>query len=89
LTRLFADELFDEFGTWPLAYIGTGGADYGEIRAVAAAVGDGDAGAYWKAWCDAGDRLAAEADAPHGPEVLKQLPCRYLSIISYPQGSGE
>jgi len=63
LTRLFADELFDEFGTWPLAYIGAGGADYGEIRAVAAAVGDGDAGAYWKAWCEAGDRLAAEADA--------------------------
>lgn len=37
----------------------------------------------------AGDSLFFEADAPHGPEVLKQLPCRYLSIISYPQGSGE
>ena len=32
-----------------------------------------------------GDTLFFDADAPHGPERLVQLPCRYLSIISYTQ----
>jgi len=32
-----------------------------------------------------GDTLFFEADAPHGPETLVDLPARYLSIISYPQ----
>lgn len=30
-----------------------------------------------------GDTLFFDADAPHGPEVLRKLPARYLSIISY------
>ncbi|XDZ66840.1 helix-turn-helix domain-containing protein [Alphaproteobacteria bacterium LSUCC0684] len=34
---------------------------------------------------EAGDTLFFEADAPHGPEVLVELPARYLSVISYPQ----
>lgn len=32
-----------------------------------------------------GDTLFFDADAPHGPENLIDLPIRYLSIISYPQ----
>lgn len=32
-----------------------------------------------------GDTLFFDADAPHGPEVLIELPAKYLSIISYPQ----
>ncbi len=32
-----------------------------------------------------GDSLFFDADAPHGPEKLIQLPARYLSVISYPQ----
>jgi transcriptional regulator with XRE-family HTH domain len=32
-----------------------------------------------------GDSLFFDADAPHGPEELRQLPARYLSIISYPR----
>lgn len=32
-----------------------------------------------------GDTLFFDADAPHGPEVLVELPARYLSIISYVQ----
>ncbi|WP_170605533.1 helix-turn-helix domain-containing protein [Ruegeria arenilitoris] len=32
-----------------------------------------------------GDTLFFDADSPHGPEVLRSLPARYLSIISYPQ----
>jgi transcriptional regulator with XRE-family HTH domain len=30
-----------------------------------------------------GDALFFDADAPHGPDELKKLPARYLSIISY------
>jgi DNA-binding XRE family transcriptional regulator len=32
-----------------------------------------------------GDSLLFDADSPHGPEELVELPARYLSIISYPQ----
>jgi len=60
---LFKDELLDEFGSWPIAYIPYGGADFGEIAAVAKAVGDGDGSAFHQAWAGAGDRFAAEADA--------------------------
>ena len=63
MARLFRNELHDDFGTWPIAYIPYGGADYGEIRAVAEAVGDGDDNAFHRAWSAAGDRLAAAADA--------------------------
>jgi transcriptional regulator with XRE-family HTH domain len=35
-----------------------------------------------------GDSLFFDADAPHGPEVLIELPIRFLSIISYPERSG-
>ncbi len=63
MTTLFHDELHQEFGTWPVAYIPYGGADFGEIEAVAEAIGDGDDGAYYDAWTAAGDRLRKEADA--------------------------
>lgn len=33
----------------------------------------------------AGDTLFFDADAPHGPERLVELPARYISVISYPQ----
>jgi hypothetical protein len=46
-----------------LAYIPYGGADLGEVRAVAEAIGDGDDGAFYDAWNAAADRLKAEADA--------------------------
>ncbi|MER5172890.1 helix-turn-helix domain-containing protein [Thioclava kandeliae] len=32
-----------------------------------------------------GDSLLFDADAPHGPEDLSDLPIRYLSVITYPQ----
>ena len=34
-----------------------------------------------------GDTLFFDADAPHGPEALIELPARYLAIISYPQNT--
>ncbi len=36
-----------------------------------------------------GDSLFFDADAPHGPEELRRLPIRFLSIISYPRGRGD
>lgn len=33
-----------------------------------------------------GDSLFFEADAPHGPEILRRLPIRFLSIICYARG---
>ena len=32
-----------------------------------------------------GDSLFFDADAPHGPEILTDLPARYLSVIAYRQ----
>lgn len=61
--RLFHTPIHDEFGRWPVAYIPYGGADFGEIEAVAAAVGDGDDDAYHAAWTASGDRIASAADA--------------------------
>ena len=34
-----------------------------------------------------GDTLFFDADAPHGPEILHELPARYLSVISYPKAT--
>ncbi|AOZ68872.1 MerR family transcriptional regulator [Rhodobacter xanthinilyticus] len=34
-----------------------------------------------------GDTLLFDSDAPHGPETLRELPARYLSIICYPQAT--
>lgn len=36
---------------------------------------------------ESGDSLLFDADAPHGPEDLVELPARYLSVITYPQTS--
>lgn len=32
-----------------------------------------------------GDSLFFDADAPHGPEQMRRLPIRFLSVISYPR----
>ena len=36
-----------------------------------------------------GDSLFFDADAPHGPEELRKLPIRFLSIISYARQDGD
>lgn len=62
MSMLFRNALHEDFGSWPIAYISYGGADFGEIRAVAEAVGDGDDAAFHAAWIAAGDRLKGEAE---------------------------
>ena len=58
MTALFATELHDEFGGWALAYIPS---EFGELQAIAAAVGTGDDDAFYRAWVTFGDRLVGEA----------------------------
>jgi predicted alpha/beta-fold hydrolase len=60
---VFKDDFLDGFGTWALGYIPYGGADLGEVQAVAQAVGDGDESAFYAAWIAAADRMTAEADS--------------------------
>jgi len=47
------------------------------------AVGYRHGGAVYNLW--PGDTLFFDADAPHGPETLIDLPAKYLSVICYPQ----
>ncbi|MFL6663779.1 MAG: alpha/beta hydrolase family protein [Rhizobacter sp.] len=61
MKQLFADPLHEQLGTWPLAYIPYGGADYGEIVRIAEEVGEGDDSAFHAAWTNAAERLAGEA----------------------------
>src|SRR5262249_37552034 len=44
---VFENDLYDEFGTWPVGYIPFGGPDFGEIRAVGRAVGSGGHKAFY------------------------------------------
>ena len=80
---LFRNEFHDGFGTWPLAYISTGGADYGEIQAVAAAVGDGDDDAYYDAWMAAGERLEQEAQACRSSGSFDGAQGQYLKAAAF------
>jgi alpha-beta hydrolase superfamily lysophospholipase len=57
---MFKDPLHEEFGTWALGFAPYGGADVGEVAAIAATVGDGDDDAFYNAWRAAADRLAGE-----------------------------
>lgn len=62
MVALFRNDLHNDF-VWALGYIPFGGADFGEIQAVAEAVGDGDDAAFHETWVKGGARLTAEADA--------------------------
>ena len=63
MAGLFWNKMHAEFGAWPLGYIPAGGADYGDVAAVAEAVGRGDDGDFYTAWVALGERLAAEGAA--------------------------
>lgn len=57
MVAIFKDALHDQLGTWPLGYIPYGGADYGEIEAIAQAVGGGGDTAFHDARTAAADRM--------------------------------
>jgi dienelactone hydrolase len=83
VTRLFKSDLHEDFGTWPLAYIPYGGADFGEVRAVAEAIGDGDDDAYYTAWNAAGDRLKGQADRAAGNGHESSARALYLRASAF------
>jgi alpha-beta hydrolase superfamily lysophospholipase len=60
---IFDNDLHDEFGSSPLAYAPYGGADFGEVLAIARAVGNGDDNAFYDCWMTAADRLVSEAES--------------------------
>ena len=59
---IFKDELHDQFGTWPLAYIPYGGADFGEVSALADQVGEGDDTIFHQAWIGYAGGLSEQAE---------------------------
>jgi pimeloyl-ACP methyl ester carboxylesterase len=63
MAQIFRDAFYDEFGTWPLAYIPYGGADFGEVVAVAEAMAESTNEAFYKSWTASADRLSQEAEA--------------------------
>lgn len=63
MPSLFQDDFLDQLGTWPLGYIPYGGSDFGEVAAVADAVGDGGEDTFYAEWLAAGDRHVARAEA--------------------------
>ncbi len=76
VSGIFKNDFLNGFGTWSLGYIPFGGIDYGEIQGVALATGDGDEGAYYEAWMNAGNRFVAEADETFQngrPVIAKEL----------------
>lgn len=60
MSAIFRDELHEQLGTWPLGYIPYGGADYGEVEAIAHAIGDGDDSLFYDAWSAAADRMMVD-----------------------------
>ncbi|WP_244851062.1 S9 family peptidase [Caballeronia sp. SL2Y3] len=84
MTAIFKDELHDQLGTWPLGYIPYGGADYGEIEAIARAVGDGGDSDFHDAWTAAADRMMedghraeAEGHRASARETFLRAACFY------------
>jgi len=84
MSIVFKNEFHDDFGTWPLAYIRSGGLDFGEIAAVAREVGDGDDIVYYTAWMKAGDRLAGQAaDAKHAGHLASARTFFLKASVAY------
>src|SRR3984957_14461109 len=63
VAQIFRDAFYDEFGTWPLAYMPYGGADFGEVVAVAEGMAKSTDAAFYKSWIASADRLNQEAEA--------------------------
>ena len=86
--RLFADEFHDEFGMWMLGYTPFGGGDWGEVATVAAAVGDGDDGAFFDAWMAAGDMDALSArDVTARMQAEHPADMKGVAVAGMPLGS--
>ncbi|HEY0183000.1 MAG TPA: alpha/beta fold hydrolase [Rhodopila sp.] len=80
---IFKDDLHERLGTWALGYIPYGGADFGEILAVAAEVTPGDDSSFHDAWSAAADRLAAAAQQAEADRRLASARELYLRASGF------
>ncbi|MGK2933179.1 MAG: alpha/beta hydrolase family protein [Solirubrobacterales bacterium] len=84
MTALFQDDFLNGLGTWALGYIPYGGSDYGEVAAVADAVGDGDEDTFYAKWLAAGDRHFAEAETARDSDLGTTARDHYLrAAVAY------
>jgi alpha-beta hydrolase superfamily lysophospholipase len=81
--KTFQDDLHNELGTWAFGYAPYGGADAGEVEAIAATVGDGDDAAFYQAWVDFGDRVAGEAEDSLAKNHRKSAAALYLRAACF------
>jgi len=80
---LLKDPLHDQFACWALGYAPYGGADAGEVVAIARVIADGDDSAYYDAWTAAADRLVEEGDACLGKGQRRSAREFYLHAASF------
>ena len=80
---LLKDPLHDEFAFLALGYVPYGGADAGEVVAIARAIGDGDDSAYYDAWTAAADRLVEDGDAYLSKDQRRSAREFYLHATSF------
>jgi dienelactone hydrolase len=81
--RLFASSLHDEFASWATGYVSCGGADLGEIEAIAAAVHGSSDQEFFQAWSAASDRHA-EAGSTAAKAGHRATACgHYLRAAAY------
>ena len=81
--QLFTDPLLDQFASWALGFIPTGGGDLGEIVAIADAHRDADDDEFFDAWSSAAQRhydAATSAEAAGHPASARD---HYLRVASY------
>ena len=83
MTILFTDPFLDDFGVWPLAYAPYGGSDFGELAAIAAAVGDGNADTFYTAFTDMAARLATDAASAEAAGYLDSARELHLRAAVY------
>jgi alpha-beta hydrolase superfamily lysophospholipase len=80
---LLKDPLHDGFASWALGYAPYGGADPGEVVAIASAIRDGDDSSYYTAWTAAADYQVEEADACLGKGQRRSAREFYLRAASF------
>jgi hypothetical protein len=76
--KLYADPLHDEFAKWALGFIPAGGADLGEILAIAGQAKDPDDDEYFEVWSAAAGRHSETADAAAARGHLEAARAHYL-----------
>jgi dienelactone hydrolase len=81
--KLYTDGLHDEFARWALGFIPSGGADLGEILAIAAQKEDPSDDEYFETWSAAARRHNDIADSAAAAGRLATARAHYLRAASF------